>query len=317
MIDDITTTIKAQLYDRVTSPLSGAFLLSWVVWNWKFITIVLSDLKAPVKLTYIDLYIFPNTTTILSHGVLLPLVSAILLLTVYPIPAKWFYKISHRHKKTLKGVQQSIEDETPMTLEEAADLRKSYRAVQSQHEKDIATKTTELASTKNLQNQLEISINQLSEQLKSSSMQVAQLEERVSSLEIKNESLSSTVGRLSLFLRSILPTIHFNQEEKKLNRHNPISLADSKYEKIIPPATLAEDTIEQALQIHISRTGIFQQHSPKIFAAGGVIYLQTSKISRDSFIIGKFDASNPTLSLDPAYTLLSHLHKDGPPAQRS
>lgn len=33
MLDDLTKEIKAQLYERVKSPLFGAFALSWAAWN--------------------------------------------------------------------------------------------------------------------------------------------------------------------------------------------------------------------------------------------------------------------------------------------
>ncbi len=35
MIQEIANSFKAILYDRIVSPLSGAFICSWLVINWK------------------------------------------------------------------------------------------------------------------------------------------------------------------------------------------------------------------------------------------------------------------------------------------
>jgi len=42
-MDDIFKSIKAFLYDRVASPLFGAFVTAWSIWNYRVISILLSD----------------------------------------------------------------------------------------------------------------------------------------------------------------------------------------------------------------------------------------------------------------------------------
>ncbi len=37
MIEDFKKSIQAVFYERISSPLSGAFCLSWVAWNWKLL----------------------------------------------------------------------------------------------------------------------------------------------------------------------------------------------------------------------------------------------------------------------------------------
>lgn len=124
MLDDLTKEIKAQLYERVKSPLFGAFALSWVVWNYRVLVALVSDLKFAEKMEFID-KAYPSALELSLHGALGPLVSAILFLWLYPYPARWMYSYWATQQKELKKVQQRIEDETPLTQEEANALRKA------------------------------------------------------------------------------------------------------------------------------------------------------------------------------------------------
>lgn len=122
MLDDLTKEIKAQLYERVKSPLFGAFAFSWMIWNYRVLLALVSDLKFPEKMQYID-KTYPTAWDLSLHGVLGPLVSAVLFLWLYPYPARWMYSYWATQQKKLKEVQQSIEDETPLTRDEARVLR--------------------------------------------------------------------------------------------------------------------------------------------------------------------------------------------------
>lgn len=123
MLDDITTTIKAQLYERATSPLLGSFIISWCVINYKVILIIFSSLAAPEKITYINMNLFASSSDYLIKGAFGPLLAALALILIYPYPAAWIYRISRNHQKQLKSIRQLIDDETPLTVKESRALR--------------------------------------------------------------------------------------------------------------------------------------------------------------------------------------------------
>lgn len=127
MLDDLTKEIKAQLYERVKSPLFGAFALSWVAWNYRPLLAVTSGMTFQEKLTYLD-SLYPSTLSWLTCSLGAPLLTAVLFLLAYPYPARWIYRYWANQHKELKKVQQEIEDETPMTQEEAKALRKASLA---------------------------------------------------------------------------------------------------------------------------------------------------------------------------------------------
>lgn len=122
MLDDLTKEIKAQLYERVKSPLFGAFAFSWVGWNYRALLGVVSELHFKERMAYLD-GLYPTTEDWFNHCVWWPLLTAVLFLVIYPWPARAMYWYWAWQQKELKKVQQRIEDETPLTQEEARALR--------------------------------------------------------------------------------------------------------------------------------------------------------------------------------------------------
>ncbi|MCT8165027.1 MULTISPECIES: hypothetical protein [unclassified Pseudomonas] len=316
MLDDITTTIKAQLYDRITSPLSGAFIVSWAAWNWRFLTVLFSDLKAPIKLSYIETYIFPTTSLTLINGLLLPFVSATLFVTVYPYPAKWFYKISQLHKKNLRSVQQSIEDETPMTLEQASQLRKSYNTIQSQHEHDISQKISEIAASKEALREAENSLKGLTELLSIKSEDLNTSKTEQARLNRQLEQLTIAKDRLSSISKSLAPRLSTSEDKNSLVIWNAPGLKEKSPQMKTPPPLEPEATIERSITNHINVNRILSAKNPSIVAAGGNIYLQYTIDRPISLIIGHYnqdDKEDNSGYIDLACIILTLLDHHGLP----
>ncbi|MBA1293439.1 DUF3450 domain-containing protein [Pseudomonas lurida] len=165
MLDDLTTAIKAQLYERATSPLLGSFLISWCIINYKVLLIVFSSLSGPEKITYINMNLFANKNDYLTMGFLFPLATSLALILIYPYPAAWIYKISRSHHKELKKIKQAIEDETPLTQKEGRELRTI--AIRQQAAADVAIQKhlEEIKTLKTIISQLEPNNVQLADQI--------------------------------------------------------------------------------------------------------------------------------------------------------
>lgn len=124
MLDDLTKEIKAQLYERVKSPLFGAFAFSWVVWNYRALLAAVADLSFKDRMAYLD-GLYPSLEAWGWYCLGGPLLTALGFLVVYPWPARLMYWYWAYQQKELKKIQQSIEDEMPLTQEEAKALRKT------------------------------------------------------------------------------------------------------------------------------------------------------------------------------------------------
>lgn len=137
MFDDLIKTIKAQLYDRIASPLFSSYLISWVGWNYKFLLTLFSGMKVKEKLDFISSVIYPSFSYLFLHGAIYPLITSLLIIFVYPYPAKFTYEFYRRRQVELKEIQQKIDDETPLTKEEAKKIRTDALIMTIEFEKEI------------------------------------------------------------------------------------------------------------------------------------------------------------------------------------
>jgi|WetSurMetagenome_2_1015567.scaffolds.fasta_scaffold43183_3 hypothetical protein len=136
MLDDVIKTVKAQLYDRATSPLSGAFILSWCGWNWKFLFLLISDMPVMQKFSYAEATLYPTFFASMLTGFIYPLLTTAFIIFIYPIPARFVYGYWRNQQKKQKEIQQKIDDEEPLTKEEARKIRSSALQLEISYEEE-------------------------------------------------------------------------------------------------------------------------------------------------------------------------------------
>lgn len=165
MIANVMNSIKAKLYERNSSPLLGAFVLSWCIWNFRLLMVIFSEATIQDKLSlienkktaYIDYFVFDNCASwkilcdihpYLTQGILLPLISAIAFIFVYPKPAKWIYSYWRTEQKNLREERQKIEDEELLSEEESREVKldalKAVSIVSEEYEKKIDELNTKI-----------------------------------------------------------------------------------------------------------------------------------------------------------------------------
>lgn len=312
MLEDISSTFKAHLYDRISSPLSGAFLFSWPAWNWKFLLVVLSDLTAPEKLAYITQNIYPTKESALLYGLTFPLITAIAFILLYPIPSLWAYKISQHHKKTFKTTQQKTEDDIPLPQEEAILLKKLLRESQRHYEEIISKNNSELASIKEIQAKEAESTTQLKEKIFQLQSEKNMNNERAELFSARAENLANSCRSLTLFLKSCLPEITGVNENHGLGK--PI-ITSRKIDFIKNMSELeikqtdGEKYIEKELNSYIQKHLLFINDPVRILAIGGLVLLITDTQTLQNCIIGHYTSTHENLATAPICRLLDDLNK--------
>jgi hypothetical protein len=148
MLNDLAKTVKAQLYERVSSPLLGAFTISWFAWNYRFVLVIVSSMPVTEKFTYIDSSLFNSYQNIFLHGTLYPLLTTLSLIFIYPFPAKFVYEFWRKRQRELKEIQQRIDDETPLTREEARELRHETLNTRLEFEQELERRSGEITRLK-------------------------------------------------------------------------------------------------------------------------------------------------------------------------
>lgn len=150
MIDEIYQSIRAQLYERAVSPLMGSFLVSWCLWNYKIILVILSGLTIQEKLSFIDTIHFSNWVLIATYGLLYPLATSVAYIIFYPHPAKYFFEYSSRRQKELSDLKKTIHEESLLSVADSRELNRKIFQLENEYQKELDSKDLEITHLKAL-----------------------------------------------------------------------------------------------------------------------------------------------------------------------
>lgn len=118
--------IRLAVAERLTSPLIGAYWISWFILNFKFFLIIFSGENIDRKLVLIHQTLFPDPLGYAwTYGV--PLIMTAAFIFIYPYPAEIVYKFRLQFQRRLTQIKQKIEDETLLSVEDARKLRLEIR----------------------------------------------------------------------------------------------------------------------------------------------------------------------------------------------
>lgn len=137
MLDEILKSARQQIVDRLSSPLLGSFAVAWCLWNYKFLVILLSAASVTKTFELIDTLVFPNLSSVLIRGFLLPAGTAMAYIFLYPYPARFVFGFTQRRQREVNQLRQQIEDETLLTAEESRRIRNQVVAIEAAHRKEV------------------------------------------------------------------------------------------------------------------------------------------------------------------------------------
>ncbi len=162
-MDDMYKSIKAFLYDRTSSPLFGAFLLSWLLVNFKVVLTVFSSEDLQSKFHTIDI-LFSNIPFfeqqilwlgIIIHSLLIPAMVTLSYIYLYPLLAKPVYEHSLKKQKELREIKQKEEGLRRLSHEESreiyrkmAEVENKYNQQEEKHRKQIEALLSEIEELK-------------------------------------------------------------------------------------------------------------------------------------------------------------------------
>jgi DNA-binding MarR family transcriptional regulator len=127
MITDAQKSIKAILYERVTSPVLGAFSISWALSNWKVWLICLDpSLGAQDKIEAI------TKATDAWHSIECPLLMTIVLAVIYPFISIGSAYIWEFSKSKLRSIRHSYDSRNLLTLEQSIAIRREINRMEEE-----------------------------------------------------------------------------------------------------------------------------------------------------------------------------------------
>lgn len=153
MLQDFSDSFKAYLYDRTTSPLFGAFTFSWAVWNYEVILTILSGWSVDKKIYFMETTLFPydpceswlfNNFIHSLDLFFLPLISAVIILLVYPFPSQWIYVQWKSHQVKMHDAKLKLEKVQLVSNDVHEKLREEYFNLKTKLQNEIRTKDEEI-----------------------------------------------------------------------------------------------------------------------------------------------------------------------------
>lgn len=146
-MDEIKKSISSILYERTTSPFFGTFIFSWLIWNWKipYLTFFISENK--IDSNKVD-YIVKNYSNV-NHLLTLPLISTIILLTIFPFISNGAYWLSLKFDNWKINQKNKIEDKQLLTVEQSIELREQIRKQEERFINLLSDKNSEIESLRN------------------------------------------------------------------------------------------------------------------------------------------------------------------------
>jgi len=155
-MDDIFKSLKAYLYERAVSPLFGAIIISWLIWNFRVVLLLFSDLNVLTKLGLIETY-FESVHPVLdyynyygfpfcNHGegyifnsIVAPLYIALIYIFLFPLISIPVYRFSLWTDSVMISLKKKMDGKKILTVEESTKVYEKLALAEDKYNDDIDT----------------------------------------------------------------------------------------------------------------------------------------------------------------------------------
>ncbi|ENG6063596.1 hypothetical protein ABUV39_003550 [Vibrio cholerae] len=225
MIKEITNSIKAALYQRVSSPLYGTYICSWLIYNWELVLpLMFGSKKFDERVLDLKSGISPEATGFEYKTIIVPLVITALLLALQPLLQRFIFIYTEWNRSEGLKKRDKYLSETMLSLEQSNELRSSVQKFQQFHQEVLKNKDEEINEYKRQLESKDKSINSINnnnlkllegnaklESEKSElSVKLAEKLRELDELESKYQRLSGILSKSRLIKRNIVRRIKLN-----------------------------------------------------------------------------------------------------------
>lgn len=173
MISEFRKSIQSVLYERISSPFSGAFFFSWCVWNWKLLYYLLfADEIVIDRITFVETH-YIN----IKNGLLYPFLSTIFLIIIFPFIATGAYWVWLKFKSWQYDLRNKVENKQLLSFEKSIELREEIRNQEIRFDKINQNKDNEIKFLKEELSTLLGERNKLAEEINSKQKEIVSLYE--------------------------------------------------------------------------------------------------------------------------------------------
>ena len=194
MIKDLSQSIKATLYERISSPFFGIFVLSWLVFNWRVpYVLILGDGNIYTRLNFVQYHYIANHHLLFWY----PLALSIIVLLSYPILALapfsyWLFFTSLRTK-----IKQKIEGKALLTIEQSNKLREELSRYSREKHEIILDMEKEIDNLSFQNKNLSKDLEKLTSEKQKLSIELDAINKKNEQLEVQNKVLKNKAQETS------------------------------------------------------------------------------------------------------------------------
>ncbi len=255
MVTEFRKSINSILYQRITGPLSGTFLLAWIITNWKIIYVTLfisQDKLTKNKIDYIIENYWDNW-----HLICYPSIVTVILIVVYPLFSMGALWLNLMYNALALRIKNKVQKTQVLSVEQSLQLRQEIDNYRIIFHNRLADKDDEIKT-------LTTKIENYEQKIKPFSQPLA---------ELTGEKNSYWYQEYQVLKNNVELFRQFEQITKKINsikKYGELLLGDSGIKNL--EYFLVNDIIEKYYDMHFRFTAkgeyfyklyVIEQHDDK------------------------------------------------------
>ena len=211
MFDKFVKSAEDLVAERISSPILGPFAISWCLWNYKYLIILMSQNSVSESFNLADRLLYPDWWHLWGMWLLLPAITTLAYIYVYPIAVEKVLSYSLTKKANIDALRRKHDDGTIMPYEEGRRLKAGIREMETEHSAELVKKDTQI---KRLQSMLDAE-----RERKNTPDQTKQPVQKLSSLHrgllviISQHNGTIKLDQLSTATKMKLVELEFNMQE--------------------------------------------------------------------------------------------------------
>ena len=211
-LKDLLTSTNKTFKSRITNPFFGAFIITWILINWKIVLYLLYDMELTYKIDEIENLLKNDWNSYIT-----PLISSTVIVIIYPVLGNLSHWLYEFYKKWRISVDFKINENTPMRLEEAKELRKKFKEMEESNREYVEFKDrkieileTDLDNNKKELNKVIEENDKFKDDLKENKSLIEKLTKEKEFYKQQKNELNLKVNEYLLHIAAIINYIYYD-----------------------------------------------------------------------------------------------------------
>ena len=132
-LKELLQSLTTHLRERVSNPLYGAFIISWIVFNFRLLMVLVGDGGFREKIEFIDFALYPTAELTLQRGFVYPLLVASTFVVIAPLVRRWVAVFTGERDAITTAELLRVAGKTPLSPEKADALRQYLSSERQRH----------------------------------------------------------------------------------------------------------------------------------------------------------------------------------------